>query len=53
MNSLSKGKYDIYKVRTGYTGGIESYPSYSNTKGHWEAIQIWYDGSIDTFKKLI
>lgn len=20
---------------------------------HWEAIQIWYDGSIDTFKKLI
>ncbi len=42
----------VVDVISGYTGSETANPSYENHKGHREAVQVIYDPSKTTFKKL-
>lgn len=47
----------IMKVISGYTGGIKENPTYeevcSEITGHYEAVQITFDPTIYSYKKLL
>jgi peptide methionine sulfoxide reductase msrA/msrB len=47
----------IHKVESGYTGGHVENPTYeevcSDTTGHYEAVQITFDPTIFSYKKLL
>lgn len=47
----------VIKVTSGYTGGHTQFPTYeevcSDTTGHVEAVQIEFDPSIISYKKLL
>ena len=43
----------IISVESGYTGGLIEMPTYTNHKGHQEAVKVTYDPSKITFKELL
>lgn len=47
----------VIKVESGYTGGQKENPSYqevcSGTTGHYEAVQITFDPSIVSYRRLL
>lgn len=47
----------IKKVRSGYTGGHVANPTYeevcSHTTGHTEAVKIWFDPDVISYKELV
>lgn len=47
----------VVKVISGYTGGHKEDPTYkevsSGTTGHVEAVQVYYDPSVITYKELL
>ena len=49
-----KGVKEVY---SGYSGGHTRFPTYEDsntgTTGHAEAVQIWYDPKVVTFKELV
>ena len=52
--ALSEGNIKgIIKTRVGYCGGKKSNPNYGAIKDYAEAIQIWYDGTIETYNDLL
>ena len=53
-DALKQGKYTgVFKVRVGYAGGVTEWPDYGHVADHTEATQIWYDGTKETYKKLL
>ncbi len=47
----------IQKVLSGYTGGTVANPTYeqvkSQTTGHTEAVKIWFDPSVVSYRQLV
>jgi peptide-methionine (S)-S-oxide reductase len=47
----------IQKVRSGYTGGHVENPTYeqviSHTTGHTEAVKIWFDDAVMSYRELV
>lgn len=47
----------VIDVISGYTGGAEQYPTYGQVSnhetGHAEAVQIYYDSTVITFRQLL
>ncbi len=47
----------VVKTRVGYTGGTTPHPSYeqvcSDSTGHAEAVDVWFDPAIVSYRELL
>src|SRR5213079_3358084 len=47
----------VLKTTVGYTGGTTAHPTYeqvcSDTTGHAEAVEVWFDPSVVTYSDLL
>lgn len=43
----------VRDVVSGYSGGVKESPTYENHAGHLEAVQVTYDPSIVSYRKLV
>ena len=53
MEELIRKQPGVINTRVGYTGGKNENPTYENHPGHAEAVEIEYDDSKTSFKKLL
>ncbi len=53
MEDLMRKQQGVLNTTVGYTGGEVSNPTYENHEGHAEAIEIEYDDSKTSYKKLL
>ena len=53
MEELIRKQPGVINTRVGYTGGRNENPTYENHPGHAEAVEIEYDDSKTSFKKLL
>jgi peptide-methionine (S)-S-oxide reductase len=53
LQELIRKQPGIIKTRAGYTGGRVLDPTYMNHEGHAEAVEIEYDDTLTTYKKLL
>jgi len=53
LEELLRSQPGVVSTVVGYTGGTNENPTYENHPGHAEAVEIEYDTSITTYKKLL
>jgi len=53
LQELLRSQPGVVSTVVGYTGGTNENPTYENHPGHAEAVEIEYDTSITTYKKLL
>lgn len=53
MEDLMRKQPGVLNTTVGYTGGEVENPTYENHKGHAEAVEIEYDDSKTSYKKLL
>jgi peptide-methionine (S)-S-oxide reductase len=53
LEELFRTQSGIIDITAGYTGGQNENPTYENHPGHAEALEIVYDPSITSYKKLL
>ncbi|MCX6754762.1 MAG: peptide-methionine (S)-S-oxide reductase MsrA [Candidatus Nomurabacteria bacterium] len=53
LQELIRTQEGVVETRVGYTGGEVENPTYENHKGHAEAVEISYDDSKTSYKKLL
>ena len=53
LEDLIRKQTGVVNTTVGYTGGEIVDPTYENHKGHAEAVEIEYDDSITSYKKLL
>ncbi|OGI89772.1 peptide-methionine (S)-S-oxide reductase [Candidatus Nomurabacteria bacterium RIFCSPLOWO2_01_FULL_40_15] len=53
LQDLIRKQPGVLKTRVGYTGGRVENPTYENHEGHAEAVEIEYDESVTSYKKLL
>lgn len=53
LENLIRTQPGVVITEVGYTGGINDDPTYENHPGHAEAVEIEYDSTKTTYKKLL
>jgi peptide-methionine (S)-S-oxide reductase len=53
LQDLIRKQPGVVKTRVGYTGGSVINPTYKNHAGHAEAVEIEYDDTQTSYKKLL
>ncbi|OJI09153.1 peptide-methionine (S)-S-oxide reductase [bacterium CG10_49_38] len=53
LQDLIRERLGVIKTTVGYCGGQVENPTYKNHQGHAEAVEIEYDDSQTSFKKLL
>jgi len=53
LQDLIRKQKGVVKTTVGYTGGNIENPTYENHEGHAEAVEIEYDDSITSYKKML
>ena len=53
LEDLVRARKGVVSTTVGYTGGQNENPSYQNHPGHAEAVEIEYDDSLTSYKKLL
>jgi len=53
LEDLIRKQPGVVNTSVGYTGGEVDNPTYENHKGHAEAVEIEYDESVTSYKKLL
>jgi peptide-methionine (S)-S-oxide reductase len=53
LQELIRKQEGVIKTRVGYTGGSVVNPTYQNHEGHAEAVEIEYDDTKTSYKKLL
>lgn len=53
LEDLIRKQVGVVNTTVGYTGGEVVDPTYENHKGHAEALEIEYDDSLTSYKKLL
>ena len=53
LQDLMREQKGVVKTTVGYTGGNIENPTYENHEGHAEAVEIEYDDSITSYKKML
>lgn len=53
LEDFIRKQVGVIDTTVGYTGGVEQNPTYQNHEGHAEAVEITYDDSITSYKKLL
>jgi len=43
----------VHEVVSGYSGGLKQSPTYEDHEGHLEAVQVTYDPSIVSYRRLV
>ncbi|MCX6756180.1 MAG: peptide-methionine (S)-S-oxide reductase MsrA [Candidatus Nomurabacteria bacterium] len=53
LEELFRTQPGIVDITAGYTGGENDNPTYEDHEGHAEALEIVYDPSVTSYKKLL
>jgi len=53
LEDLIRTQHGVVNTEVGYTGGENEDPTYENHPGHAEAVEIEYDPSKTSYKKLL
>ena len=53
LEELFRTQPGIINITAGYTGGENDHPTYEDHRGHAEALEIVYDPSITSYRKLL
>ncbi|MBP6931758.1 MAG: peptide-methionine (S)-S-oxide reductase MsrA [Candidatus Pacebacteria bacterium] len=53
LEELLRKQLGVITTTTGYTGGSVENPTYMNHEGHAEAVEIEYDDTETSYKKLL
>lgn len=53
LEDLIRKQYGVVSTDVGYTGGKVGNPTYENHEGYAEAVQIEYDDTKTSYKKLL
>lgn len=53
LEDLIRKQPGVIDTEVGYTGGINTNPTYDNHPGHAEAVQIEYDPTQTSYRKLL
>jgi peptide-methionine (S)-S-oxide reductase len=53
LQDLIRAQPGVVHSEVGYTGGEVENPTYDNHRGHAEAVEIEYDPSVTSYKKLL
>jgi len=53
LEDLIRKQLGVVNTEVGYTGGKIPNPTYENHEGHAETVEIEYDPSITSYKKLL
>lgn len=53
LEELFRSQPGIMATEAGYTGGANADPTYTNHPGHAEALEITYDPSTTSYRKLL
>lgn len=53
LEDLIRTQPGVISTEVGYTGGKIANPTYENHEGHAEAVEIEYDPSVTSYKKLL
>jgi peptide-methionine (S)-S-oxide reductase len=53
LEDLIRSQVGVVNTEVGYTGGQNENPTYENHPGHAEAVEIEYDPSKTSYKKLL
>lgn len=53
LEDLVRKQPGVLDTEVGYTGGENDHPTYRNHPGHAEALQITYDPSATSFRRLL
>lgn len=53
LEELIRSQPGVVNTEVGYTGGENDNPTYTNHPGHAEAVEIEYDPTQTTYKKLL
>jgi peptide-methionine (S)-S-oxide reductase len=53
LQDLIRQQKGVVKTTVGYTGGNIENPTYENHEGHAEAVEIQYDDSVTSYKKML
>lgn len=53
LEDLIRTQPGVIKTEVGYTGGINEHPTYENHPGHAEAVEIEYDPTKTSYKKVL
>ncbi len=53
LEDLIRKQPGVINTTVGYTGGVVENPTYENHEGHAEAVEIEYDESVTSYKKLL
>lgn len=53
LEDLIKNQPGVVDTTVGYTGGSNTNPTYENHPGHAEAVEIQYDDTITSYRKLL
>jgi peptide-methionine (S)-S-oxide reductase len=53
LEDLIRTQTGVVRTEVGYTGGLNENPTYENHPGHAEAVEITYDPTQTSYKKLL
>lgn len=53
LQDLIRSQPGVVHSEVGYTGGEVENPTYENHRGHAEAVEIEYDPSVTSYRKLL
>lgn len=53
LEDLVRQQPGVLDTEVGYTGGQNDNPTYQNHPGHAEALEITYDPSVTTYKRIL
>jgi peptide-methionine (S)-S-oxide reductase len=53
LEDLIRSQPGVISTEVGYTGGEIANPTYENHEGHAEAVEIEYDATVTSYKKLL
>ena len=53
LEDLVRAQKGVVNTTVGYTGGVVTNPNYENHEGHAEAVEIEYDDTQTSYKKLL
>jgi len=53
LQDLIREQKGVIKTKVGYTGGSIENPTYENHEGHAEAVEIEYEDSVISYKKML
>lgn len=53
LEELIRSQPGVVNTEVGYTGGENDNPTYTKHPGHAEAVEIEYDPTVTTYKKLL